>query len=354
MRYAELTENLQEQWQAKMIKKYGQDRWYDIQDSIRDYYESNAILEDTISNIIAIGNEHPSFTDFSGITKLYRYVKKDTPPTDEKFVPFAYDKRGAKNFVQSMMRGDMGFKKGNFVLVEKDFNPQDAIINFTNMIEWVYELQGDDGEWYRREYEVWMKRTPYYIGENFADGKKKNESVEGTITDQDLQQLETYADRLFASLGIDVEFSKHFKDRVNDPRNAKPITMAELTRLFKQIYKQHGKPIAQLGPDAEAVMKDMRTDVNIPFALQWDGQELDLVAKTIMRKPNFSTPNQEFAVENFADGKVKGKSRPGRVKRSGASCKGSVTSLRAKAKKASGEKAKMYHWCANMKSGKKK
>tara|TARA_B100001094_G_C18163772_1_gene790827 strand:- start:833 stop:1483 length:651 start_codon:yes stop_codon:yes gene_type:complete len=58
--------------------------------------------------------------------------------------------------------------------------------------------------------------------------------------------------------------------------------------------------------------------------------------------------------ENFADGKRKGKSRPGRVKRSGASCKGSVTSLRSKAKKASGERAKMYHWCANMKSGRKK
>ena len=58
--------------------------------------------------------------------------------------------------------------------------------------------------------------------------------------------------------------------------------------------------------------------------------------------------------ENFADGKVKGKSRPGRVKRAGASCKGSVTSLRKKAKNASGERAKMYHWCANMKSGRNK
>ena len=58
--------------------------------------------------------------------------------------------------------------------------------------------------------------------------------------------------------------------------------------------------------------------------------------------------------ENFADGKVKGKSRPGRVKKSGASCNGSVTALRKRAKNASGEKAKMYHWCANMKSGKKK
>ena len=57
--------------------------------------------------------------------------------------------------------------------------------------------------------------------------------------------------------------------------------------------------------------------------------------------------------ENFADGKVKGKSRPGRVKRAGASCDGSVTELRKKASNASGEKAKMYHWCANMKSGRK-
>lgn len=58
--------------------------------------------------------------------------------------------------------------------------------------------------------------------------------------------------------------------------------------------------------------------------------------------------------ENFADGKVKGKSRPGRVKRAGASCAGSVSELRSRAKKYGGEKGKMYHWCANMKSGRQK
>tara|TARA_B100000989_G_scaffold289427_1_gene261281 strand:+ start:21500 stop:23032 length:1533 start_codon:yes stop_codon:yes gene_type:complete len=133
---------------------------------------------------------------------------------------------------------------------------------------------------------------------NVPNCVKEDINEDRDVTDQELQQLEVYADKMFASLGIDVEFSRHFKDRVNDPRNKKPITIAELTRLFKQIYKKHGKPIAQLGPDAEAVMKDMRTDVNVPFALQWDGKELDLVAKTIMRKPNFATPNPEFAVES--------------------------------------------------------
>jgi len=58
--------------------------------------------------------------------------------------------------------------------------------------------------------------------------------------------------------------------------------------------------------------------------------------------------------ENFKDGKKKGKSRPGRVKRAGASCNGSVASLRKRAKNSGGEKGKMYHWCANMKGGKKK
>ena len=59
--------------------------------------------------------------------------------------------------------------------------------------------------------------------------------------------------------------------------------------------------------------------------------------------------NTPHALENFIDGKKKGKSKPGRVKKSGASCKGSKSELRAKAKKYGGEKGKMYHWCANMK-----
>lgn len=63
------------------------------------------------------------------------------------------------------------------------------------------------------------------------------------------------------------------------------------------------------------------------------------------------SPLKPSVAENFADGRVKGKSSPGRVKRSGASCDGSVSDLRSKAKDASGERAKMYHWCANMKRG---
>jgi hypothetical protein len=59
-------------------------------------------------------------------------------------------------------------------------------------------------------------------------------------------------------------------------------------------------------------------------------------------------------LENFADGKVKGKSRPGRVKRAGVPSSASISRLRQIAKTSSGEKAKMAHWMANMKSGRNK
>jgi hypothetical protein len=120
------------------------------------------------------------------------------------------------------------------------------------------------------------------------------------LTQSDIDQLEVFADKLFAKVGIDVEFTRHFLDRVNDQRNKKQITMGELTRLFKQEYRKWGKPIAKLGPDAEAVMKDLQTDINLPFALRWDAKnnELDLIAKTVMRKKDFKTSNQEFAVED--------------------------------------------------------
>ena len=121
------------------------------------------------------------------------------------------------------------------------------------------------------------------------------------ITKTDLDQIEKYADKLFAKVGIDIEFTRHFLDRVNDERNKKQITTAELTRLFKQTYAKHGKKIAQLGPDAEGVIKDMRTDLNMPFVLNLKNGELDLVAKTIMRKKNFKTPNPELAVESVMD-----------------------------------------------------
>lgn len=60
----------------------------------------------------------------------------------------------------------------------------------------------------------------------------------------------------------------------------------------------------------------------------------------------------EIITENFADGKNPG--RKGLAKRMGVNCKQTVSKLRKIAKNSSGERQRMAHWCANMKSGKKK
>jgi len=121
---------------------------------------------------------------------------------------------------------------------------------------------------------------------------------EQQITQSDLKKIEDYADKLFKALDIDIQFTRHFLDRVNDARNVKQITPDELTALFRKTYHTHGKKITKLGPDAEAVIADMASNVNMPFVLNWDrnNQELDLVAKTVMRKKNFMTSNPKLKV----------------------------------------------------------
>jgi len=133
------------------------------------------------------------------------------------------------------------------------------------------------------------------------DRKTRYESFEQfdeQITKANLNDVERFADKIFAKVGIDIEFTRHFLDRVNDKRNGKEISVAELTRLFKQTYKKHGKKIAKMGDDAQAVLNDLQTDINMPFVLKYDPDmdEFDLVAKTVMRKKDFKTSNQKLKV----------------------------------------------------------
>lgn len=73
-------------------------------------------------------------------------------------------------------------------------------------------------------------------------------------------------------------------------------------------------------------------------------EKCQLFAQTFLGK--------EELPENFADGKNPG--RKGLSKRVGVDTKASVSSLRKTAKHSTGEKARMAHWLANMKSGRAK
>jgi hypothetical protein len=84
-----------------------------------------------------------------------------------------------------------------------------------------------------------------------------------------------------------------------------------------------------------------------------DIENIDLSTTPAFNDPNNGKDQPEGALEeNFKDGKNPG--RKGLAKRSGVNCKASVSTLRNVAKNSSGEKRRMAHWCANMKSGRAK
>ena len=118
------------------------------------------------------------------------------------------------------------------------------------------------------------------------------------------------------------------------------------TPTIAELVKMHGVP-------AKVILDQLTQGIEAEYEHTSDFEVAKQIAMDHLGEDPYYYDKLKF-IENFADGKKKGKSRPGRVKKSGASCKGSVTDLRKRAKKYSGERGRMYHWCANMKSGKKK
>jgi hypothetical protein len=110
------------------------------------------------------------------------------------------------------------------------------------------------------------------------------------VTQQQINDLEKFADRLLKKFDIDVEFTRHFVDRVNDSRNNPEITVNELQKLFKKIKKAKGENIKKY-PDMEVVLKDLQSDINIPVVVDYKDGEFVVTNKTIMRKKNFKTPD---------------------------------------------------------------
>jgi len=114
------------------------------------------------------------------------------------------------------------------------------------------------------------------------------------ITSSELDSVERYAD---AELNpIDVEFGNHFFDRLNDPRNGREITPEELMSFFNRLSKKKEAFINFIKKYREFVVKDRNSSINIPFVSQVN----QALAKTIMRKPGFMTPDPTIALQETA------------------------------------------------------
>lgn len=130
-------------------------------------------------------------------------------------------------------------------------------------------------------------------------GEKYSPDLE--VSQQQLNDLEKFGDRLLKKFGLDVEFTKHFGDRMADDRNNPPVKVSEIQSLFKKIAKDKGRKVSA-HKDHEAVLNDLQSDLNLPFVLKPKGGELELVMKTIMRKKDFKSPDPKVTYEEHGAG----------------------------------------------------
>ena len=114
---------------------------------------------------------------------------------------------------------------------------------------------------------------------------------------REVDDVKHYADDLFSDVGVEVDFSDHFFDRVNDPRNGEEIEPIELKLLYAKAKAKHGGTIASIGDKGEAVLTDKSTNINVPFVMVKDKKgEKDMVNKTIMRKRDFHSSSRKLTV----------------------------------------------------------
>ncbi len=126
---------------------------------------------------------------------------------------------------------------------------------------------------------------------NSSQYSKVTESTINEIPMADLKQIDTFADKKLNPLDI-VITDKHFFDRLNDPRNDKEISKAELIGFFKRLAKKKKTFLDFLDKYNQVVAVDDRTNINIPFMKQAN----KVIAKTVMRKKDFKTQNQKVSI----------------------------------------------------------
>ena len=120
--------------------------------------------------------------------------------------------------------------------------------------------------------------------------------LQAKFTQRDVDDVEKFADRILKKYDIDIEFTRHFIDRLNDPRNNPEIKIAELQRCFKKIQRAKGQNIRN-NPDVELVLKDMSSNLNLPVVIKKRGDSFEVINKTIMRKPDFKTTSKVIRYE---------------------------------------------------------
>lgn len=100
----------------------------------------------------------------------------------------------------------------------------------------------------------------------------------------EVNALEQQLDQLMAPVGLDVEFSRHFVERLMG--REEPVSVGEVVDAFSKLKRKYKQKLlgAKKRPGYEAILKDFDTDLNIVFGVKV-GQPLpQLVNITIKKK----------------------------------------------------------------------
>jgi hypothetical protein len=100
----------------------------------------------------------------------------------------------------------------------------------------------------------------------------------------EVTELERHLDKMMATLGLDVEFTRHFIERLlGRERN---ITVDDITQSFEQLKRKYKSRLlkAKKTPNYNAVLRDFDQDLNIVFGIKPVDGGHELINITIKKK----------------------------------------------------------------------
>ena len=129
----------------------------------------------------------------------------------------------------------------------------------------------------------------------------KEISQTGSVSWDQLKNVEMYINSTWVNIGFKIDIVPHFFRMMNSSRNVKNISIKEIRDLFNRVRQQYGNQLQEFSDKTqrkEAVIIDLKTNINIPIAIKWDDQNniFDLITKTVIRKKGYRTKNTTFVV----------------------------------------------------------
>ena len=266
---------------VKVIEKGGSKSWYVklknqqdwkeyVMDSLQGIYDSGRVYHISLANLT--GNKEDSVAMVEDRDYKDEYKKFQSSKKMKKYRAELNQYNRRKGTYGNGDRKDASHRNGRIVGFE------DESIN-----------RG------RAEKSRLKVEEEFYLGED--------------ITPKQLSDTRKSVNKQFSSLGMLVDLqTRHFKKRVDDTRNTKPISSAELIGVFKRAAKKWKSKnftdtiLNTIDPvtgnkDNQAVIYDKQTDINVAAVLNTTRSKTpEFVVKTILRKKEFATRSPRLEV----------------------------------------------------------